>query len=157
MASPGKVFEEDFEKSASSYPDIDVNRLKDPVGGQAGVRNICDFIVYQFPYNYYFELKSRQGNTLNFKEISSNQWAGLYKKGSKGGNIPGVIVQYTDHNEVYFVHIYELLALRDTHKKKSLHIDDARRVGIKLYGEVKRVRYSYSVGPLLKTLGELYG
>ena len=153
----GKVFEEDFRKSAESYLEIDVNRLKDPVGGQAGVRNICDFIVYTFPYIFYFELKSRQGNTLNFKEITNVQWNGLVKKSAKHGAIPGVLVDYSDHNESYFVHIDDLVQLRDVEGKKSLHIAYCREHGIKLHGERKRTRFAYYVQNFLRDIGEKHG
>lgn len=157
MASAGKIFEEDFHKAADKDSTIDVNRLKDPVGGQSGVRNICDFIVYSYPHNYYLELKSRQGNTLNFKEITRVQWDGLTKKMGKVGAIPGVLVHFSDHSEVYFVHMSKLIELRDELGRKSLHIDTARVYGIKLVGTVKRTRYDYAVGAMLEEAGRLYG
>lgn len=152
--SAGKRFEEDFRLSAEKYPEIDINRLNDPVGGQAGVRNICDFILYSTPFIYYFELKSRQENTLNFKEITNTQWKGLVDKMTKPGAIPGILVHYSDHNEVYFVHMSHLVNLRDVQGKKSLHVDYAREHGIKLQGEVKRTRYAYDVRRLLHDIGE---
>lgn len=157
MPNPGKVFEEDFKKSAESFEDIDVNRLNDPVGGQAGVRNICDFIIYRYPHVFYLELKSRQDNTLNFKEITPNQWTGLIAKAKKPGAIPGVLVNYSDHNEAYFVHINDMVNLRDVQGKKSLHINDARELGVKLQGQAKRTRFTYLVKLLLVDMEEAYG
>jgi recombination protein U len=157
MPNPGKVFEEDFRNSAEAFIEVDVNRLHDPVGGAAGVRNICDFIVYMTPYIYYFELKSRQGNTLNFKEITKAQWTGLIKKSAKPGAIPGVIVNYSDHNESYFIHIDQMVQLRDVEGKKSVHIDFAREHGVKLLGERKRTRFAYYVKRFLTDLGDIHG
>ncbi len=158
MAGPGKVFEEDFRKSAEKEKlDVDTNRLNDPIGGQAGVRNICDFIVYQQPFNYYLELKSRQGNTLSFKDITATQWAGLIAKAETRGVIPGVLVNFSDYNESYFVHIRDLVKLRDDEGKKSLHVTYAREHGVLLQGERIRVRFKYRVSDFLTRIGAKYG
>jgi penicillin-binding protein-related factor A (putative recombinase) len=157
MANAGKVFEDDFRQSSEAFIEVDLNRLNDPVGGQAGVRNICDFIVFLQPYIYYFELKSRQGSTLNFKEITKVQWTGLAKKASKPGAIPGVLVNFSDYNESYFVHIDQLVELRDVQGAKSLHIKYARENGVLLSGERKRTRFAYSVKNFLMLLGAKYG
>lgn len=155
--STGKVFEEDFETSAKKFNEVDIERLKDPVGGQAGVRNICDFIAYYYPNIFYLELKSRQGNTLNFKELPNTQYVGLQKKSGKRGVVPGFLVNFSDHSEVYFIHINDLVRLRQDTTKKSLHINDARELGVKLPGRVKRTRFAYDVGKFLKELGNVYG
>lgn len=157
MPSAGKIFEEDFQKSSENFTEVDINRLKDPVGGHAGVRNICDFIVFMQPYIYYFELKSRQGNTLNFKEITKVQWTGLHKKSFKPGAIPGVLVNFSDYNECYFVHINQLTKLRDVEGKKSLHVDFARQHGVKLHGERIRTRFAYDTRKFLREIGVLHG
>ena len=157
MAGPGKVFEEDFKLSCDADEAVDYNRLKDPIGGQAGVANICDYIAYLQPYIYYLELKSRQGNTLNFKEITRTQWDGLMKKASIDGTVPGVLVNFSDHDEAYFVHIAQLQYLRDVNNKKSLHINDAREFGVKLPGRKKVTRFAYYVKDFLVELGECYG
>lgn len=158
MASnSGKRFEEDFEQSALNVTEIDLERLKDPTGGRAGVRNICDFIGYQWPSHFYFELKSRMGNTFNFKELSSNQYLGLKAKAEKRGTIPGLVVLFSDHNEAYFVHIKDVYLLKDVDGKKSLHIEDARRLGTRLEGTRKRTRFRYDLVKLMKELTEKYG
>jgi recombination protein U len=155
MANPGKRFEEDFFKSSLNHEHcVDINRLRDPVGGQAGIRNICDYIVYKYPFIYYFELKSRQGNTLNFKEITTVQYEGLKSKANRLGRIPGVIVNYSDYNEAYFVHINDIVELKEKQGKKSLHINDARKLGIRLKGERKRTRFTYYIIEFLKELEE---
>lgn len=154
MANSGKLFEEDFFKSSSNAPDVDIIRLRDPIGGQAGIRNICDYIVYKFPFIYYFELKTRQGNTLNFKEISSVQYEGLKERSGKLGIIPGFIVNFSDYNEVYFIHIDYMVELREKQGKKSLHIEDARKLGVLLTGQRKRTRFTYNISKFLKELGD---
>lgn len=136
---------------------IMVTRLRDPLGGQAGVRNICDYIVYLKPYSYYLELKSRQGNTLNFREITKNQWEGLRKIASKPGVIPGVVVNYSDHNKTYFVHINVLVYLKEKQGRKSIHINEAQELGVELLGERKRTRFNYYAKNFLENIGELYG
>lgn len=154
---PGKVFEQDFQISSGEHDDISLDRLRDPMGGAKGIQNICDFIVFTSPWQFFLELKSRQGNTLNFKEITDTQYLGLLKKSAKKNVIPGILVDYRDYEEVYFVHIQDCYRLREVEGKKSLHIKDVREIGLQLVGHKKRVRFTYDVLPFLKELGRVHG
>ena len=155
MASSGKIFEQDFQSSCIN-DSVDHNRLKDPVGGHSGVRNICDFILYSKPNIFYMELKSRQGNTLALAEISPTQWDGLQLKREVPGAIPGVVVHYSDHNEVYFVHARQLDELKQS-GAKSVNVKYAREHCISLQGTVKRVHYTYHINKFLEEVAEFYG
>lgn len=120
----GKQFEQLFRDGFSKLPNVSIDRLRDPVGGQLGIRNICDFIVYQQPNQFYFECKAIHGNTLNFKtHISDYQWQGLTEKAKISGVVAGVVVWFIDHEITFFISINELN--KELSKgKKSVNIKD---------------------------------
>lgn len=153
----GKIFEEDFKESVLETDQISIDRLIDPMGGARGVSNICDFILYKYPCIFYLELKSLEGNTLNFKSaVSNKQIGGLQKKHIIDGVFAGLLVNYRDHKETYFVpidHVTKLIELG----KKSLHINDARSAGYQLVHKKKVTRYKYDVKQLLERLVNTYG
>lgn len=143
MAYTGKQFEEDFKKSAVQVVDISIDRLYDNVGGYAGIKNICDFIVYRYPHIYYLELKSHKGNRLPFSEVTEYQWTGLLEKAMKNiGCVAGLLIHYSDHDKTVFVNITVLEALKKQ-GEKSIPIEYALANGIELQGRKKRVTWEY--------------
>ena len=84
----GKKFEEVVRKAFEKVPNVSIDRLHDQTTGFVGSQNICDFIVYKEPYEYYIECKSVHGNTLPFSNITETQWNGLINKAT----IEGVFV-----------------------------------------------------------------
>lgn len=122
----GKEFELRI-KNSLDRPDLnfDIERLPDPLGGYVGMRNICDYNGYKFPFHYYLECKSKYGNTLNFKgDITNDQWEGLTEKSKIYGNLCGVCIWFIDYDRTLFVNIEELNRLRFELNKKSLNIKD---------------------------------
>ena len=63
----GKDFEKEIKTCFELVPHVSVDRLPDPMSGYSGVRNICDFSVFQSPDTFYIECKCHYGNTLNYK------------------------------------------------------------------------------------------
>jgi recombination protein U len=156
--NPGKKFEEDFKKSFSSFVDISIDRLKDPMGGFKGEGNICDFIVYEFPYQYYLELKSYDQKSIPMSAISSTQFEGLMGKAYIKGVTAGVLLNYRwkEVNETYFLDIRKVNELK-AQEKKSISIEYARENGIELKGERIRTRYKYIINEFLKGVAEYGG
>lgn len=149
--SDGKLFERNFKESAERRR-VDITRLYDPVGGRKGVANICDFIAYEYPRIYYFELKSRKGKSFNLGGVTENQFNGLREKAKTPGTVPGIIIKFNEiENAAYFIHINEIERLRQ-YGEKSINVDKAAEIGVKLYGTVKRVNYDYDVGLFLDDL-----
>lgn len=122
----GKEFELRIKNSLDKPElNIDIERLPDPLGGFAGVRNICDYDVYNYPYRYYLECKSKYGNTLNFKgDITNDQWQGLTDKSKIYGVLAGFCVWFIDYDRTIFITIQEMNKLRFEFTKKSLNIKD---------------------------------
>ena len=145
----GKQFESCVRESIERIHNTSIDRLIDPQNGFAGVRNICDFIAYSYPFIWYLECKSCYGNTLPFSNITQNQWYGLIKKSDITGVHAGYIVWFIDHDMTYFVSAHAMQILK-AEGKKSLHIKDAEVYGVKIPGKKKRVLFEYDFRPLLK-------
>lgn len=120
----GKDFEGKIRDSIEKVSNTSIDRLPDPVGGYMGVRNICDFYIYQFPTSFYLECKATYDNTLNFKsDITENQWNGLLEKSVIRGVVSGYAVWFIEWDTTVFVPATEMKRLQDE-GKKSLNILD---------------------------------
>lgn len=155
----GKDFEEAIKFGFRGIKGVSLDRIPDPMAGFMGVRNIADFCVYQYPYQYYFECKAVGKNTLNFKSgITENQWRGLFEKSRIHGVIAGFLVWFIDHDITVFVSIQELYRL-NTFGAKSLNIKDIKSGKVSYYkvpAKKKRVLYTYDGAELLQALKDGY-
>lgn len=153
--SRGKQFEKQIREALEKYPtQISVDRFADPMAGYAGIRNICDFTVYQMPFKYYFECKSIHGNTLSFGgSITKDQWDGLYQKSKITGVYAGVIVWFIDHDLTVYVPIQELVRLKNK-GCKSLNANQLAEVNhFAIPAKKKRILFEYDMKKLLDYLG----
>lgn len=126
----GKDFEGQVQKGFESIPGVSIDRLPDPMAGYAGVKNICDFIVYKHPQQYYIECKSCYGNTMSihsndpkrkYGNITNNQWDGLLEKSKIPGVKAGVLVWFIDHDETFWIDIRLLQKHKDAGNKSISH------------------------------------
>lgn len=151
----GKDFEAIIRAGFEKTPQVSIDRLYDPMSGFAGVKNICDFIVYSYPWQCYIECKTLYGNTLNFKTaITENQWKGLLNKTTIQGVQAGIIVWFIDYDTTVYVPIMELEKLKNS-GAKSLNIKDIRENNVKclfLHGRKKRVFFEYDMERFLTQL-----
>jgi len=147
----GKEFEAQIKKAFLQIEGVSIDRLYDPTAGYSGIKNICDFIVYKFPYEYYIECKTHYGNTLPFSCITDNQWYGMLAKTSIYGVVAGVMVWFIDHDKTFFVPI-ETLHMLKSNGKKSLHIKDMSDiVGVKEIPSIrKRILFDYNLENFLQ-------
>lgn len=143
----GKDFEQQIRESFERVDNTSVTRLIDPQAGYAGVRNICDFIVYHHPYQYMVECKCHYGNTLPFSCITDNQWQGLLQESYHKGVRAGIMVWFIDHDVTAYVPIQWLEELK-LNGKKSLHINDVvgdLTLAVPVYGKKKRILFDYDM------------
>ena len=151
----GKQFETAIKESFLKVPNVSVDRLHDQMTGfKVTSANICDFIVYREPYEYYIECKSVHGNTLPFTNISDNQWNGLLEKSKIKGVYAGVICWWIDKNVTKWISIDYLQSLK-TSGYKSIRFDiteDSTPPNwaddtdlIDINGKKKRVFYDYDM------------
>ena len=168
----GKQFEEVIKKSFLKVPDVSIDRLHDQTTLYKGSTNICDFIVYKEPYEYYIECKSVHGNTLSihsipkkgkdgklhgfYGNITDTQWEGLLEKSKIQGVRAGVMCWWIDKDATKFIPIQELKNVRD-YGYKSIRYDMKYYVRdfmdefgrpfnyIEIHGKKKRVFFDYDL------------
>jgi len=142
----GKQFEEVFRESCEKVEGLSIDRLHDQTNGFMGSSNICDFIVYKKPYEYYFECKSVHGNTLSifsndpkkkYGNITNKQWEGLLEKSEIEGVFAGIVCWWIDKDVTRFIPIKDLQNLRDT-GLKSVRYDS--KVVHRKYGKLGKER-----------------
>lgn len=156
-ANRGKQFESVIRQSFEKVPNVSIDRLHDQTTKYKGTSaNICDFIVYKEPYEYYFECKSVHGNRLPFSNITETQWNGLVNKATIEGVFAGVICWWIDKDKTVFIPIQELVAMRIV-GMKSVRYDaiddcDGDTTMIEIKGKKKRVFFDYDMEEFLNDL-----
>ena len=152
----GKQFEEVIKQAFEKIPDVSIDRLHDQTTGYLGSKNICDFIVYKEPYEYYIECKSVHGNTFPFSNITDNQYKGLLEKSKIQGVFAGLIVWWVDKDVTAFVPI-QFIEWQKTLGRKSLQYGLADGVEfedwiscITIPGKKKRVFFEYDLSVIFK-------
>ena len=144
----GKEFEKAVRESFEKIYGVSIDRIPDQTMKHKGATNICDFIVYKFPYQFYVECKSVHGNTLPFTNIKDNQWDGLTKKSQIKGVYAGVLCWWVDKDVTKFIPIQLLNKIRDEGHKSIRYdaklYDPRTAIGeIVISGNKKRVYYDY--------------
>ena len=146
----GKQFEAQIRKAFEKVSGVSVDRLYDPMGGYVGVANICDFIVYKYPFQYYIECKSCHGASLPFSNITEHQWKGLLEKSKILGVKAAVIIWFIDKDITAYVPIQVLQSLKENGFKSIKAIEapafkDCKTVN----GKKRKILYDYDVRSLL--------
>ena len=147
----GKIFEHIIKQAFQKVSGVSIDRLHDQTTGFKGSQNICDFIVYKEPYEYYIECKSVHGNTLPFRNITDTQWDGLLEKSKIEGVYAGVICWWIDKDFTKFIPIQLLQAMKE-HNMKSIRYDFTlfgKDCCIEIKGKKKRVFFDYDMREFL--------
>lgn len=118
----GKQFEQKIKEAFLKVPGVSVDRLHDQTTGYKGSQNICDFIVYKEPYEYYIECKTVHGNTLPFSNITETQWNGLLEKSKIPGVCAGIMCWWVDSDQTWFIPIWILEDAKNVCHAKSIGI-----------------------------------
>lgn len=139
----GKEFEGVVREAFKRMPDTMVTRLQDPVQGYLGIRNICDFLIYHYPYQYCIECKSVHGERLSFQNITHNQWAGMYEAVQNKGVVAGIICWWIDKDVTKFIPIKELHRIAEI--RQSIRYDATDVNWINIDGKKKRVFFDYDM------------
>ena len=151
----GKDFENVVREAFEKVPNVSIDRLHDQTTGWKGSTNICDFIVYREPYEYYFECKSVHGNTLPFSNITDKQCHGMLEKSQIEGVFAGVIVWYIDKDATFFIPIQILNQDKSIgHKSMSCKSCYEYPSIVEITGKKKRVFFDYSMQDFLDNLNK---
>lgn len=155
----GKKFEDVVKRCFEKVDGVFIERIHDQTTGFSGSKNGCDFHVYKFPYFLYLECKSVHGNTLNWRNITDNQWASMDKWSKVDGVIAGVLVWFVDRDITAFIPIESMKWLRHL-GAKSVHADrdiinNADFTCIILGGRKLRKFFDYDMESFLRLVGNL--
>ena len=150
----GKDFENVVREAFEKVPNVSIDRLHDQTTGFKGSQNICDFIVYREPYEYYFECKSVHGASLPFSNITDTQWNGLLEKSKIEGVFAGVICWWIDKDVTKFIPIQLLQYMKECDNVKSYRYEfggyePKQYNAIEIKGKKKRVFFEYDVEEFL--------
>lgn len=148
----GKDFEGEVQSAIERQGDVSILRLYDPQGGQVGVANPCDFIVFKRPQEYWLECKSTHENTLSiytapnpknkkYGAFSNKQWEGMLEA-TKYKVVAGAVVWWIEHDVTKFIPIQELERIRNT-GAKSIRYDLEIPHSLVIKGIKKRVYFDY--------------
>jgi hypothetical protein len=144
----GKDFEDEIKKSFEKVENCSVDRLHDQMSGYAGSSNICDFIIFRKPYQYYIECKACYGNTWNFHNLTKNQREGMLAKSPIDGVIAGVILWFIDHDKTVFIPI-EAIDYHIARGDKSVNVKTMHREYgmncIDISGKKRRIFFDYDM------------
>lgn len=158
----GKKFENVIRESFLKVPNVSIDRLHDQTNGFKGSQNICDFIVYKEPYEYYIECKSVHGASLPFSNITDTQWNGLLEKSKIEGVFAGVICWWVDKDTTVFLPIEMLQYLKNKGYKSVAYYANWVEFDADapdwnwcwITGKKKRVFFDYDMGMFLDELSK---
>lgn len=136
--NPGKPAEDQLrkwlDKPEAGYS---FDRIPDQMTGKKGSTNICDFVLFKSPYQYYIESKSTWEDRFNFSMLTDDQYKGLLKK-SRIQNVFGVVVVlFASYQRAFIIDIREIDRLVQS-GKKSLNIKKIDKWGI-AYKEIQTI------------------
>ncbi|HYE12215.1 MAG TPA: Holliday junction resolvase RecU [Patescibacteria group bacterium] len=162
----GKLFERDFKDSIPK--ELFFYRLRDGTasfgGSSDNVRfqasNICDCVLFdnrtQNRKLLLLELKSHKGKSIPLSCIRPNQMIELAKANMCKGVYPGIIFNFRDAAETYFVMIDEIASFTALTERKSIPINWIREKGIHIPQQLKKVRYRYDIETFLERLESVH-
>lgn len=146
----GHIFEQEFKKSAPEG--VYIKKLKVSGMNYKGGGNEGDYLVYQFPNLYIFELKSHKGKSIPFDRLREVQIKGLTALGKIPGVKTGFIFNFRELEKTYFIHTEHIISYMTSGERKSFPIEWVEEVGVRLEHKKARTRYTYN---LLKLLSEI--
>lgn len=113
----GKKFEERFKKDwLDTFPESTIIRLYDQMTGYKEFsKNICDYICYIYPNQYFIECKTHKGASIPFDKITQ------YEKmctvlGIKGIRA-GVILWLYEKDKVFYIPVETIKEMKAQGKK----------------------------------------
>ena len=116
MIDYGKKFEERFRLDwEESFPDGTIIRLYDVTTGYLALSNICDYICYYYPNQFFIECKTHKGASIPFANIT--QYDKLIKVVGKKGIRAGVVLWLYEKDKVYYIPVSTIIQMKKDDKK----------------------------------------
>jgi recombination protein U len=120
--------------------------------------------MYKNPYLYSIENKSKATDSLSWtldvktkgKDIKAQQLLSLWENYNKG-LIAGLLINFRDVNETYFLHIKDFMNFAASTTKRSINRSDVKKHnGFLVPQTLKKVRYKYDIEELIKHCESTY-
>ena len=93
------------------------DRIPDQMTGFYGSKNICDFIIYKHPFQYYVESKATWQDRWDFSNLTDTQRLGLYKKSQIEAVHGLVIVLFATYQRAFILDIRDIVKSIEANKK----------------------------------------
>ena len=103
---------------------------------------------------YLLELKSTKGKSLPFNNIKKHQIDDLLWACEYANTICGLVVEFNDLTECYFIEIGRFKAFYDSTNRKSISVDYLRKNGIKIGTEKKKINSKFDVKKFINNVIE---
>ena len=141
----GKKFENIIQDACMKVKGVSVDRIHDQTNGFKNSSNICDFIMYKYPHQYYIECKTIHGNTFPLSNVSKKQREGMLEKSKIPGVIAGIILWFVDHDKTFFIPIQHIQDEMDL-GFKSLNVRKLdKQIWKKIEGTKRRIFFDYDM------------
>ena len=166
MKNTGKIFEQDFIKSAPDY--VGVIRIPDAAQSfyrspnlRFSKKNPFDFLLWnpQTLTLYALELKTVKGKSISFErtkddngEIHNHQIEGLKTFNDIGNCVCGFIIEFRELEKTIFININDFLQMMSKIDKKSFNYNDLSKYLIPhllISQKLLRTHYSYDIDAFL--------
>ena len=106
-----------------------MDRIYDQMSGFYMVsRNICDFHLYKYPYQYYLESKATLHDRFEFSQLTNTQRNGLRLKSEIKGCYGIVAVLFVEYKRAFLFNIKDIA---DIDPDKDIKADDKTFLKIK--------------------------
>ena len=156
--NPGKQFEENFKKSVPEdtyylrFHDSSIGFDIENSTQRFALKSPYDCILYRKGKMYCLELKSTKDRRISFEgsnpKIKANQIEEL-NKAAQYGCEAGLILNYRQTGNTYYIPMAQFEAKRQLHKLKSLDEVDCELFGIKIPHRKLKVNYRYDLTVLV--------
>lgn len=153
----GKTFEYNFKKSVPN--NILFYRFRDGTSNwdknnltRFQQKNVCDCMLFNGNYLYFIELKNHKGKSLPLNCIRESQIEELTKYSRYKNTICGIIINFQDLEECYWLFISQINEFLLTVNRKSIPIDFCRENGVKIANKRLRTNYRYDIDKMSKDI-----
>lgn len=135
---PDNVFFYRFRDGTSSWSKQEGTRFQ--------ARNICDCMMYDSQYLYLLELKSHKGKSLPLTAIRKNQVDDLLEASKHRNVIAGIVVEFSDLGQVYFMPIDLVKNWFYDSDRKSIPLDSFQnKPCIEILGKKLKTNFRYNI------------
>lgn len=173
--NPGKKWEQNFKENALKQDlfiirfndsDLSFNENKD-LRSKFTPKSPADFMIYQFPNIFFFELKSTHYKGISFQRdpeetamIKLDQINSLIKLSQAKGSNAGFVLNFRNDKEgepysedTFYISISNFCKFyNETDKKSISKLDIVQNGGIRLQGAQKRKYYVYDIEKMLREI-----